>query len=162
MASRRTFLPWAAEFGASGFPQLVNAGPGPALAFDADTLEACYFTDIAPQDLTGALTLVVYYIMASATAGAVRFLAQVEAVTPGDALDLDAATSFDASNHNGGTVPGTAGYLGSISITLTNADGIAAGDYYKIVLARDAAGTTGTDSATGDAYVLAVELRDAA
>lgn len=162
MASRAIFTPTAAEFPTSAFcaPGLVNDRP--VLAFDAATDENIHFTDIAPQGLTGTITVIVTYMMASATTGAVRFQAAIEAVTDGDATDLDATTSFDTDNSAGATVPGTAGHIDQLSITMTNADSLAAGDYYRLRLRRDADGTSGTDNATGDCYVLAVELRDAA
>jgi hypothetical protein len=56
------------------------------------------------------------------------------------------------------SVPGTPGYLGQVSITLTNNDSLAAGDYFRLSLSRDADDGT-NDTATGDLYVLAVELR---
>lgn len=164
MASRFNFLPNGAEFPASNFPELVLVNRRPALAFDATATpdETCYWTGVAPQGLTGTITVVITYMMASATSGAVRFQAALEAVTDGDATDLDATTSFDTANSAGATVPGTAGYIDQLSITMTNADSIAAGDYFRLSLNRDADGTSGTDDATGDCYVLSVELRDAA
>jgi hypothetical protein len=76
---------------------------------------------------------------------------------------LDATTSFDTANNSASTtVPATAGYIDQISITLTNADSIAAGDYYRISVNRDADGSAIADTATGDLYLLAIELRDSA
>lgn len=163
MATRYVFTPFGAEFPATNFPQLLLSNRRPALAFDAATDEACYWTGIAPQGLTGTVTVVITYAMASATSGAVGFQAQLEAITAGDAVDTDATTSFDSVNNSASTtVPATAGYIGQISITMTNADSIAAGDYFRLSINRDADGSAITDSATGDAYVLAVELRDGA
>lgn len=162
MATRHVFTPLAAEFPASSFPQLDKINARPALAFDASADEAAYWTGIAAQGFTGAVTVLITYMMASATSGAVRFQAQLEAVTDGDAVDLDAGTSFDTANSNGETVPGTAGYISQLSITMTNADSIAAGDYFRLSVNRDADGTSGTDDAAGDCYVLSAELRDAA
>lgn len=138
----------------------VNARP--VLAFDASTAETCYWTLVAPQGMTGTLTLVVSYMMASATTGKVDFAVAVEAFTSGDSVDLDATTSFDTANTiTAPTVPGTAGYMQQFSCTLTNADSAAASDYLRISLMRDA--TDGTnDTATGDCYVLWCEFRDAA
>lgn len=162
MATTRAVLtPESAHFPASNFAGFTTVNGRPALAFDAATDETAYWTLAAPQGISGALSLVVSIIMASATTGSVRFQAAVEAVTAADATDLDAGTSFDTANSAGGTVPGTAGYLQQVTITLTNADSIAAGDYVRIALNRDADGTSGTDDATGDCYVLAVELREA-
>lgn len=131
------------------------------LAFDAATDQTAYWRFLAPQGLTGTITLRIYYRMASATANAVVFQAQLQAVTPADALDLDVSSSFDTANSSGAvTVPGTAGYLGVITITMTNADSIAAGDYCILSINRDA--DNASDTATGDAYIELVELRDSA
>jgi hypothetical protein len=161
MATRAVFHPYAAEFPSASFPALLHVNRRPALAFDASSDETCYWTAIAPQGLSGAITVVVTYIMASATTGAVRFQAQIEAITDGDTVDLDTTTSFDTANSAGEGVPSTAGYASQVSITMTTSDSLAEGDYYRLSLNRDADGTSGTDDATGDCYVLAVELRDA-
>lgn len=93
--------------------------------------------------------------MASATTGAVYFEASVMAVTDGDAADIN-TESYDTANSGNATVPGTAGYLDEISITLTNADSVAAGDYVKIKINRDA--NNASDTAAGDAEVVATSL----
>ena len=161
--TRAVLIPYGAEFPATNFPQLMLVNRRPVLAFDASTDEACQWTVIAPQGLTGTMTAVITYMMASATSGAVGFQVAVEAVSDGDSTDLDAGDSFDTVNNSASTtVPGTAGYIDQISVTLTNQDSVAAGDLVRIKLNRDADGSAITDSATGDAYVLAVELRDAA
>lgn len=142
----------------SNFAALTVVNARPVLAFDASTDETSYWTIVAPQDITTPLTLVVSYMMASATSGNVVLDARVEAVSDGDTSDLDNATFFDSANLSATTaVPGTAGYLDQISITLTNNDSIAAGDYVRISLMRDVAPN---DTATGDLYVLVAELRD--
>lgn len=163
MATRFVLTPFSAEFPSSNFPQLMLVNRRPVLAFDAATDEAAYWTVVAPQGITGTWTAVITYMMASATSGTVGFQVQVEAVSDGDATDLDATTSFDTVNNSASTtVPGTAGYIDQISITLSNLDSIAAADYVRFSLNRDADGSAITDSATGDAYVLAVEIRDGA
>ncbi len=156
--SRYVLTPNAAEFPAANFPQHTLANRRPALAFDASTDQTCYWTTIAPQGLSGALTAVISYIMASATSGNVDVDVAVEAVSDGDSTDLDAGDSFDTVNSTDNTtVPGTAGYIDQISVTLTNADSMAAGDYVRFSLARDAS----EDTATGDMLVLAMEIREA-
>jgi hypothetical protein len=164
MATRAILTPNSAEFPGSNFPQLTLSDATrrrPVLAFDATTEETCYWTFVAPQGLTGTVTLLVFYGMASGTSGGVAFGASVEAVTPADALDLDAGDSFDTENvGTDAAVPGTAGYMESVSITLTTADSIAAGDLVRVRLARKVANAS--DTATGDALVFAAEFRDAA
>lgn len=165
MATRHIFTPESAQFPSANFPQLLTVHSTErrlGLAFDAAAAESCMWSGIAPQGLTGTLTAIVTYIMASATSGKVDFTGEVEAVTDGDATDLDAATSYDSANTiTAPTVPGTAGYIDQFTITLTNADGLAAGDLFRFRLTRDATDAT-NDTATGDCIVLAVELRDGA
>lgn len=152
-------IPEAASFPASNFGALTLVNRRPALAFDAGTEETVYWLVPAIQGLTAPLTAVLTYIMASATSGAVVLGVQVEAVSDGDATDLDATTSFATTNNSSSTtVPGTAGYIDQISVTLTNNDSIAAGDYVRLAVARKTA--DGGDTATGDLYLLSVELRD--
>ena len=164
--TRYTFTPESAGFPTSAFAALTQIGTGTyarlVLAFDGATDEDAFWTFVAPQGLSGALSAVISYCMASAVTGTVRFEAKIEATTPGDTDDLDAAAHFGTTNSNGGTVPATtAGKMGQIEVTLTNADSIAAGDYCRLNIHRDADGTTGTDDVTTDLYVLAVELREA-
>lgn len=160
MATRFVGTPFSAEFPASNYPQLTLSNRRPVLGFDAGTDETAYWTGIAPQGLTGTITVVITYAMASATSGNIYWQAALEAISDGDATDTDSATSFDTANSGNGAVPGTAGYIDQISITMTNADSIAAADYFRLSVNRDA--DNASDTATGDAYLLAVELRDAA
>jgi hypothetical protein len=158
MATTRFVLtPFSAEFPATNFPNLDLINRRPVLSFDADTKETCYWTFVAPQGLTGTLHAKIQYIMASATTGDVDVNVAVEAITDADATDLDSSTSFATVNAVDNTsVPGTAGYIDVIDVTLTNADSIAAGDYVRISLDRDSA----DDTATGDMCVLSVEITD--
>lgn len=159
MATRFVLTPYAAEFPSSNFPELTFVNRRPVLAFDASTNESCQWTVIIPQGWTGTVTAIITYVMASATSGDVDVDVEVEAVSDGDATDLDAGDSFDTVNSTDNTtVPGTAGYIDQISVTLTNDDGAAAGDYARFRLTRDAV----SDTASGNMYVLAVEIRDGA
>jgi predicted RecA/RadA family phage recombinase len=161
MATRAVLLPEAAHYPATNFPALLLSNRRPVLAFDASTSETAYWTFVAPQGITGTLTAVISYAMASATTGGVAFDVALEAISSGDALDTDATTSFDSVNTGtDAAVPGTAGYMEQISITLTNADSIAAADLVRVSVARAVA--NGADTATGDCYLIACEIRDGA
>ncbi len=158
---RAVLTPLSAEFPTSNFPQLLTVNGRPVLAFDATTAETCYWTLVVPAGFTGPFTAVLTYMMASATTGGIAFDVAVEAVTDGDAVDLDATTSFDTTNTGtAAAVPGTAGHIDQVSLTLTNGDSAAAADYLRISVTRATA--NGTDTATGDLYLLAVALQDAA
>ncbi len=93
--------------------------------------------------------------MASATSGGVAWDVRISATSDGDTQDVD-AQDFGAANVGTATVPGTAGYLDEVSVTLTNADSVAAGDFVVVRLARAVADAA--DTATGDAELLAVSL----
>lgn len=125
-------------------------------AFDASTDEMLFWSLRMPDDYASAPVLKVQYKMASATSGNLILDAYVMAVTDGDATDVD-ANDFATVNTSATTaVPGTAGHLDEISITLTNADSVAAGDFVVVRLGRDA--DNGSDTATGDCEVVAVTL----
>lgn len=109
---------------------------------------------IVPQNYVGTPTLQVYYKATSATSGTAAFEARLSAVTDGDAQDVDADT-FAAVNAGTATVPATAGYMDVISITLTNADSMAAGDTFILALNRDVS----ADSVTGDLRVMGCDFR---
>ena len=159
MATRFVFLPGAAEFPSSNFAAYTQVNQRPVLAFDAATNESAQWSAIIPQGWTGTITAVITYFMASATSGDVDWDVLVEAITDGDTVDVDAADSFDTANSTDNTtVPGTAGHIDQVSVTLTNNDSSAAADYARFRVTRDAA----SDTATGDAYLLAAEIRDGA
>lgn len=147
------FRPNAATFGDPGTDGQSRAFL--ALATD-ESLDTPSF--IAPTTLTTPLTLVTTYRMTSATANAVEVRCAVEAISDGDAIDTGAASSFAADNDSGDvTVPGTAGHIDQVSLTLTNNDSVAAGDLCRLRFTRIAPAGT---AASGDLEVLAIELRD--
>lgn len=154
MATRFVFTPESAHFPSSAFAVPMLSNRRPVLAFASST--SAYWTFVAPQGLTGPLVAVITLAAATATSGAAAFNVAVEAISDGDSVDTDAATSFDANNSGSINVPATAGFPVQLTITLTNDDGIAPGDYCRIQLARQAGG------ASGNILVLEVELRDAA
>jgi hypothetical protein len=147
----------------SAAPAWGNVQNRPYLSFDDTTVEGCRSVPFQmPAAYTGSGTLKadVHYIMASATTGTVNFEASVEAFTAADAVDLDAGESFDTANSGSATVPATAGHLGVMTITLTNKDSVAAGDYVRLKIERDADDAGSDDSATGDARLLQVVVRE--
>ena len=157
--TRYALTPESAHFPATNFPALSSVQARPVLAFDTTTSETCYWTVVAPQGLTGARSAVIHFFGNAAGTNGAAFDVAVEAITPGDATDLDAGTSFDSVNGGNAALPATQGYQTSVSITLTNADSAAAGDYVRISLARDVADANDTFAA--DVYVTLVEIREA-
>ena len=123
--------------------------------FDAATNEHIMTQFIMPGNYASAPVLKIYYKMASATANDVLWGATVMAVTDADAVDMD-GDEFAAANESAVTVPGTAGYLDTKTITLTNADSVAAGDHVVLVCYRHA--DDAADNATGDAEFMGADF----
>lgn len=157
MATGTVILPvGGAYFDATNPPGVGHVQSRMKLLFDDTTPEICRWVFRMPSNYASAPVGKIQYAMASGVANEVEFEVSVMAVSDGDSQDLD-ADSFDTANSGSATVPGTAGYLDEISVTLSNADSVAAGDWVCIMLARDADDAT-NDDATGDAEVWAMSL----
>jgi len=122
--------------------------------FDDSTDEHIFFKFTMPDNYSGSPIGDIWYKCTSATSGSACFAVAICAVSDGDATDVDADT-FDTANTGTVTVPGTAGYEAVCSITMTNADSVAASDDVILVVFRDVSG----DSVTGDIEVRQCELR---
>jgi hypothetical protein len=160
MATTRFVLtPESAHFPLSNYPALSSLQVGrPILLFDASTEETALWTVIAPQGLSGALTAIVHYICMNAVTGTAAWNVQVEAVSDGDSQGLEYSTSFDTEQTAGtGTVPGTQGYIDTISVSISNDDSLAVADYLRFGVFRDVS----ADSVANDLALLAVEIREA-
>lgn len=125
------------------------------LLYDASSEEWAVWQLRMPDDYASGLVAKLQWLAASATSGSVVWDVRVSATTPADTQDVD-AQDFGSANTATTTVPGTAGHLAETAITLTNADSLAAGDFVVLRVARAAA--DGSDTATGDAELLAVSL----
>jgi hypothetical protein len=138
---------------------LALANVRPLLVFSGTVDQSAVFEAVMPQAYAGGtLTAEVYFIMATDTSGDIDWDVFVEAITAADTVDLDAGDSFDSINSTDGTtVPGTAGYLAVVAVTLTDKDSVSAGDHVRFKVQRGAA----DDTANGEARLLKVEIREA-
>lgn len=149
MATREILLPPAAWYPSSDIASFASAQlqvkqsstsvPSPRWLewlFDANTDEFVLTSFVMPANYVGSPVLKVYYKCTNATSGTAAFEAQMSAVSDGDAADVD-ADALAAVNAGSATVPGTTGYPDVISITMTNADSVAAGDHVVVSLNRD-------------------------
>lgn len=128
------------------------------LKFSSTASETAIWQFIAPQGLdTTTFDAVIFGYMDTATTGDIDLDGSIEAISDPDTIDMGGAESFDTVNSSdNNSVPGTAGHPMVITITLTNDDGIAAGDLVRFKLARDIA-----DTAAGDFHMVGGEIRDA-
>lgn len=130
----------------------------PTAQFDDTDDEHMAWSFRLPADYSSGGTLKLQFYMDSATSGNVVWSVSIQAVSPGDSIDM---TSLDTDGEGGGwsidteAVPGTAGYPDEASIS-PGMDSAAAGDYMVIHLKRDA--DHASDTATGDAILVAATL----
>lgn len=111
--------------------------PVPGHAFDGTTQETIFLFFKALNYGSGNLTLTLGWYAASGTSGAVVFGASIAAITPNtDTQDIETkgfATENTASDSHLGT---TAKRLHEMSITISNLDSLAAGDWVCVRLRR--------------------------
>jgi hypothetical protein len=108
-----------------------------------------------PDNYGSAPIVDVYYKATSATSGTAAFNCKLMAVTSADAQDVDADEFAAEQTAASETVPGTAGYMSVLSITVANADSVAANDFVVLGVFRDVS----ADNAAGDLEVPMVVLR---
>jgi hypothetical protein len=157
------FTPLDNQPPASNFATLDTrntTSPVAILDFDAATDESAIFVGVMPEAavLTSGLKVFIHWAATSATSGACRWGAQIERL---EAHDID-GDGFDTAGTNGTTTNATSGVVNETEITVSNIDSLAAGEPYRLKIYRDADGTSGTDDMTGDAELIAVEVRSGA
>jgi Repeat of unknown function (DUF5907) len=143
---------------ATGFGTLDTRNSIAVLDFDAATVESAIFSSVIPEaaDLTSGLLVRLLWMATSATSGNCRWGVQVERAN----TDLD-SDSYDTAAEAHTAAPATSGIPTLTEITLTTIDGLTAGDTYRLKVFRKADDAT-NDTMTGDAELIAVEIRSAA
>jgi len=156
MATGTILLPIPAQFDSANPCGLSLFNSKPRLLFDDTTDEICHWTFRMPENYASTPILKLQYAMASAIINEVIVACQVMAVSDGDTQAVD-ADSYDTVNTSAATtVPGTVGYMDEISLSLTNNDSLAAGDWAALKFSRDANNVG--DDATGDMELIAASL----
>jgi hypothetical protein len=143
---------------ATAFATLDTRNSIAVLDFDAATVESAIFSSVIPEaaDLTSGLLVRLLWMATSATSGNCRWGVQVERAN----TDLD-SDSYDTAAEAHTAANATSGIPTLTEITLTTIDGLTAGDTYRLKVFRKADDAT-NDTMTGDAELIAVELRSAA
>ena len=144
---------------ATAFATLDTRGTGIAvLDFDATTDESAVFVGIIPEgaSLGSGLKVRLHWMASTATADNCRWGVQFE--KSGTDLDSD---SFDTATEAHSAANGTSGIETVTEITATAIDSLAAGDRFRLKVFRNADDAT-NDTMTGDAELVAVEVRSAA
>lgn len=123
--------------------------------FDDTADEKLFWTFRMPADYASGLLGKVLYKMASATADDVVLSISIAAVTPNNGEAAEGSI-FHTQNTFTDTVPGSAGDLAEGPITISNDDGVVAGDLVTAMFMRE--GGSGNDDATGDLELCALSL----
>jgi hypothetical protein len=144
----------------TAFATLDTRGTGIAvLDFDdtAATAESAVFVGVMPEaaSLGSGLIVSLRWMATTATSGDVRWSVAWEKSN----TDLD-SDSFDTATAATATTNGTSGIVTVTNITCTTIDSLAAGDLFRLRVQR--IGGDGADTMTGDAELIAVEVRSAA
>lgn len=162
MASGQTLCVFTAQ--ANQPPASAYATPDtrnsiPVLDFDAATDESAVFLGVLPRNYaSGGLTVTLHVMHSSATSGSSRWQVQIERMNTDEDAD-----SFATAGSAAATANATSGIISTATITFTDGaamDSLAVGEPFRLKVTRDADGTSGTDDATGDAELVAVEIKE--
>ena len=161
MAIGDTLASWGALAGvapSSNAATLDQRNSRIVLDFDASTAETTYFAGVLPANYAGGdLSVSIHWMATSATTGSVRWSVQFERLEAGGP-DLD-ASDFQTAAGVTSAANATSGTLAVATATLAALDAAAPGDAFRISVTRDVAHAA--DDMTGDAEVLAVDVREA-
>ncbi len=132
----------------------------PALAFDNTDEEAAVSPEFEmPKKYTGTGLKARLHWTSPTTTGDVRLEVYVEAKTPNsDTLNTVTTASWASANAVTDDAPAGAGDPLRVDVTLTNADGVAAGDTVRFGIRRDT--DHADDDLADDAYVWTVTIED--
>lgn len=154
-------LPQGAKLPSSN-PAVIDAGDNNwRLLYDDSTNETATWEFVLDDDYgAGTLYADIYFSMASTQTNVTLcswgvYAMALTADTDSDDVGTD---SYDTINYGNETFPSnlTAGYVRKATATLTNDDSLAAGDYIRLKIMRDADG----DNATGDAEFIMGVIRE--
>jgi hypothetical protein len=135
--------------------QTNTTSPIDVLDFDPVTNEFAIWTGLIPEgfNMTGGLKARITWKLDTATpSGNVVWAAQIERGN----TDLR-SDSWDSAHTATGAANVTAGIATTTEITLTNVDGVQAGENFRVRIYRDA--SAGADTAAFDAELMLLEIR---
>lgn len=153
------FMPNDNEPPSSNYATLDTRNAHPVLDFDTTTQETAIFSGVLPRNYGGGgITVYVHAMLSSATSGTLGWDVSFERMSDAT-TDLDSDSFASAQTITATTVPGTSGVVLVLNVAVSNGanmDSIAVGEAFRLRIRRDVA----NDSATGDAELLAVELKE--
>jgi len=157
------FFPNNGEPPAANFATFDTRNGVSVLDYDDTTDESMDFAGFMPRHYAGGtgITVTVGWAATSATSGTISL--DVSFASVGDDTDDLDDSLFAAANNANPTTANVSGEVDYIAITFTDGadmDSIAAGEYFRMRVTRDANGTTSTDDLVGDMELVFVEIRE--
>ena len=151
------------EAPATNYATLDVRNVTPVLDYDDTTDESTEFGGFMPRHYaaTTGITITIGWMATTATTGTISLDVAFKSLSD-DADDLD-TKSFAAANNINPTTASASGEIDYATITFTDGadmDSVAAGEYFKMKVTRDADGTTSTDNMTGDMELVFVEIKE--
>jgi hypothetical protein len=164
MASGDTLVvltPLGSEAPASSFATLGTRNAHPVLDFDAASTESAVWTAILPRHYSGGgITIYLHWSAATATSGNVVWQSSFEYISDGS-LDIDSDGFASAITWSAAATSGTSGIVTISNQAHTDGaqlDSVVAGGSFRLKI--DRVGGDGSDTMSGDAELLAVELKE--
>ena len=167
MASGQTlavFFPQDGEPPSSNYATLDTRNGVLVLDFDDTTDETMEFAGFMPRNYSGGgLSVTLGWMATDTTVGPDSAVWEIgfKSVSD-DADDLD-TKAYAANNFAQANEASASGEVKYTVITFTDGadmDSVAAGEYFRMRVTRDANGTNGTDSLSGDAELVFVEIKE--
>ena len=156
------FTPAMAELPSSNYATFDTRNGVLVLDFDASTDESAQFPGFMPRHYDGGgLTVTIGWMATSATTNDCIWNVAFKSVSD-DADDLD-SKAFAAVNAVTATCASASGEVDYATVTFTDGadmDSVAAGEYFRLKVLRDADGTTSTDNMTGDMELVFIEIKE--
>jgi len=154
------FVPAMNQAPSANYATLNTRNGHLVLEFDTTTQESAIFATKMPRNYAGGgITAYVSWMGAVAVSGTIGWGVTFERDADGG-HDMDGDDFATEQIVTAATVPGTSGVVKVTNVAIaagaTGTDSIAAGDDYRLRIRRDVA----TDTAAGDAQLLAVELKE--
>ncbi len=156
------FTPQQGEAPSSNFATFDVRNGVLVLDFDDTTDESIELAGFMPRHYAGGgITVTLGWMATTATSGAISLDVAFKSISD-DADDLD-SKAFAAANNANPAAPSASGEVDYVEITFTDGadmDSIAAGEYFRMKVTRDADGTTSTDDLSGDMELVFVEIKE--
>jgi hypothetical protein len=166
MASGDTLVaihPWSGSGPTTNYATRDTRNNHEVLDFDGSTDEEAYFLFYVPSNYSGnGLTAELDVGFTSATSGTSRWQADIERMDRG-ATDFDSDSFTGSFESAAGAAPGTSGQTVKVSIAITSGaqmDSLAAGEWARLKIRRDADATSGTDDINSDAELFGIAIKE--